>query len=105
MASILAFERKEPTFRVKQHASFGLRGLKFAGDDEEAGTFTGYGAVFNNVDAGGDLIVKGAFKETLREWKKERKLPKMLWQHGGGWAGSAADMLPIGKWLSMEEDD
>lgn len=98
-------QRKEADFRVKQHASFGLREIKFAGDEEAPGTFTGYGAVFGNEDLGGDVIVKGAFKDTLKEWKKQKKLPKMLWQHGGGWAGSAEDMLPIGKWLSMEEDD
>lgn len=99
-------ELKDTAFRVKQHAAFGLREIKFAsGDNEAPGTFTGYGAVFGNEDLGGDVIVKGAFKDTLADWAKQKKLPKMLWQHGGGWSGSAEDMLPIGKWLSMEEDD
>lgn len=97
-------ERKDTTFRVPQHSSFGLRELKFADDGEAEGTFTGYGAVFGNEDGGGDVIIKGAFKDTLRAWKAGKRSIKMLWQHGGGW-GSSEGMLPIGKWLSMEEDD
>lgn len=32
----------------------------------EAGAFTGYASVFDNVDQGGDVIEKGAFKEFVR---------------------------------------
>ncbi len=69
----------------------------------EDGTFSGYGAVFNNEDNGGDVILKGAFKKSLAEWKSKGKLPKMLLQHGA-W-GSVDGLLPIGVWTSMEEDD
>lgn len=68
------------------------------------GTFEGYGAVFGNVDAYGDVIQKGAFKDTIRDWKKQKRLPPMLVQHGG-WMMSDSDGLPIGKWEAMEEDD
>jgi HK97 family phage prohead protease len=74
---------------------------KFA-EGGEPGEFTGYGAVFGNVDMGGDLIVKGAFRKTLAEWKAKKKMPKMLLQHGGAFTDG---MLPIGVWTSMEEDD
>jgi uncharacterized protein len=76
--------------------------LKFAAD--KTGAFSGYGAIFGNVDQGGDLIEKGAFKDTLRGWEDKGKLPPMLLQHGGGFLGSANDMLPIGKWTAMEEN-
>lgn len=76
--------------------------LKFATD--KSGVFSGYGAIFGNVDQGGDLIQKGAFKDTLRAWEDKGKLPPMLLQHGGGFLGGADDMLPIGKWTSMEEN-
>lgn len=46
--------------------------------DEEAGTFTGYAAVFGNVDFDGDLIEPGAFRKTIRE--SGGKVP-ILWQH------------------------
>jgi len=61
-------------------------------------------AVFGNVDAYGDVIVPGAFKETLRDWKKQKRLPPMLVQHGG-WMMSDDDGIPIGKWTAMEEDE
>lgn len=79
--------------------------VKFSGAAAD-GTFSGYGAIFGNVDATGDVIEKGAFKRTLREWEDKGKLPPMLLQHGGGgmFGGSADDLLPVGKWLSMEEN-
>jgi hypothetical protein len=77
--------------------------VKFA-DDDSPGTFEGYGAVFGNIDAYGDVIQKGAFKETLREWKTTKRLPPMLIQHGG-WGLGDMDGLAIGKWTSMAEDD
>lgn len=69
----------------------------------KAGTFSGYGAVFGNVDAHGDLIEHGAFAASLQDWKAKGKLPKMLLQHGGMF-GQVDDMLPIGRWTSMSED-
>jgi len=69
------------------------------------GTFSGYGSVFENVDYGGDAIKKGATVQSLKDWKSKGKMPKMLLQHGGGYMGSAEDMLPIGSWTHMEEDN
>lgn len=90
---------------MKRDQFFAPFEVKFAdGDGAEVGTFEGYGAVFGNVDSYGDVIAKGAFKDTLREWKKQRRLPPMLSQHGG-WMMVDTDALPIGKWESMEEDD
>lgn len=75
-------------------------------DSSPDGSFSGYGAFFGNIDAYGDVIQKGAFKETLREWKKSGASPPMLLNHGGGFfGGSPEDDLPIGVWSSMEEDD
>lgn len=85
-----------------RRGSIGLSELKFDSSGGE-GTFTGYGAVFGNVDLGGDVIVKGAFRDTLRAWKSGQRSIKMLWQHAMGM--SAEDAVPIGKWLDMEEDE
>ena len=76
--------------------------LKFA-SDTKPGSFSGYGAVFDNIDDGGDMIAKGTFADTLAEWKTKGKMPKMLWHHGLGM--SSEDLLPIGYWTGMEEDD
>lgn len=79
--------------------------VKFATDDVAAdGTFEGYGAAFGNVDSYGDVIVKGAFKASLREWSKAKSLPAMLVQHGG-YMMTDMDALPVGKWIEMSEDD
>ncbi len=77
--------------------------VKFA-DGGTPGAFEGYGAVFGNTDAYGDVIQKGAFKETLRDWSKSKKLPPMLVQHGG-WMMTDMDALPVGVWEGMSEDD
>jgi HK97 family phage prohead protease len=74
-------------------------------NDPTAMEFSGYGAVFNNVDSYGDVIAPGAFAETLREAKGGGVWPAMLLQHGGGMlGGSAEDQTPIGIWTAMEED-
>jgi HK97 family phage prohead protease len=77
--------------------------VKFASD--KTGVFSGYGAIFGNVDSYGDVIEKGAFKDTLRAWEDKGKYPPMLLQHGGGmFGGNADDLLPVGKYTSMEEN-
>jgi HK97 family phage prohead protease len=90
-----------------EHYGFGIEDLEIKLAENDTGTkvghFKGYGSVFNVIDAGGDLIKQGAFSATLADWAKKGKMPPMLLQHGGFY-GSVDDMLPLGKWLSMEED-
>lgn len=74
------------------------------GDDAQAMAFSGYGSVFNQVDSYGDVIVKGAFRDTLRDAKKSGNWPAMLSQHGG-WGMGADDLTPVGIWTDMAEDD
>jgi HK97 family phage prohead protease len=40
----------------------------------EEGVFSGYGAVFGNLDSGGDIIEKGAFTKTLKDWSRVKVL-------------------------------
>jgi hypothetical protein len=46
-------------------------------DGEGEGSFTGYAAVFHNVDLGGDIIAPGAFTKTIAE-KQDHPV---LWAH------------------------
>jgi len=80
--------------------------IKFATDavDDKTGEFTGYGAAFGNIDAHGDVIARGAFKASLRDWRTRKELPPMLLQHGG-FGMVDTDGIPIGKWTAMEEDE
>ncbi len=64
-----------------------------AADD---GTFEGYGSVFNITDRGGDIVIPGAFANTLAEAKKSGRMPAMLWQHN--------QREPIGVYSEMSED-
>ncbi len=78
--------------------------VKLAGNGgADAMTFSGYGAVFGNVDAYGDVIQPGAFADTLASAQKSGQFPAMLLQHGG-WGMDAASMMPVGIWTSLSED-
>lgn len=75
--------------------------VKFAPDTM---SFEGYGAVFGNVDAYGDVIEPGAFANYLSDVQSGRQQwPAMLLQHGG-YGMTAEDMTPIGVWTSLAED-
>jgi HK97 family phage prohead protease len=73
--------------------------LKLAdtGADVKDGTIEGYASVFNLLDRGGDIVMPGAFKKSLAEWRKLKQMPSMLFAH---------DMKqPIGVWTEIAEDD
>ena len=64
-------------------------------DNKEYGTFEGYGSVFGNTDLGNDVIQKGAFTKSLRDFRTADNV-KLLYQH-------KSDM-PIGKFDEIYED-
>ncbi|TWF53307.1 HK97 family phage prohead protease [Neorhizobium alkalisoli] len=68
------------------------------------GRFSGYGAVFGNVDSHRDVIERGAFLSSLAAWKTRGKLPPMRLMHGSAGNPFQHDDLPVGKWLDMRED-
>ena len=71
--------------------AFGDVEVKF--DANVKGRFTGYASKFNGVDAYGDTIMPGAYKDTI----ENRQRPVALrWNHYGP---------IIGKWWSMKEDE
>lgn len=63
--------------------------------DDESGEFSGYAAVFGNIDSGRDVIERGAFSKTIRE---DFDRIKILSQHNDC-------ELPIGKPLELREDE
>ncbi len=87
-----------------EHKSCTITELKFAEGDTETMTFEGYGAVFDNIDAYGDLILPGAFADTLADSQKSGNWPAMLLQHGGGGFFGGGDDTPIGLWTDISED-
>lgn len=85
-----------------ERMSVGLVEVKF--EAPESMSFEGYGAVFGNVDAYGDVIEPGAFAKFLSDAKSgAQPWPAMLSQHGG-FGLTAEDMTPIGVWTDLAED-
>lgn len=81
-----------------------LSEVKLAGSDPAEMKFSGYGAVFGNMDAYGDVIEPGAFAQFLAEAKAGRMpWPSMLSQHGG-FGLTADDLTPVGVWDDLAED-
>lgn len=68
------------------------------------GVFSGYGAVFDNIDSHRDVIRRGSFEKSLRDWRAKGKLPAMKLMHGSSGNPFRHDDLPIGKWTDMRED-
>lgn len=64
---------------------------------DDGGSFSGYASVFGVQDSDGDVIVKGAFANTLQRARESGRMPKMLWQHNPSQI--------IGKFTEMSEDD
>ena len=76
---------------LKKSLSFKLNTI------QEDGFFSGYGSNFGNVDSYGDIVVKGAFTDTIADWKSRGKMPPVLWNH--------KYTEPIGVYSKIEEDE
>lgn len=63
----------------------------------DAGEFEGYASVFDVVDLHNERVARGAFEESLKEWRAKNRLPPMLWQHNMD--------EPIGFFTEMAEDE
>jgi len=78
--------------------------FQFAPRVSDDGKFSGYGAVFGNVDSHRDVIERGAFTKSLEAWRAKGRWPHMRLQHGSAGNVFRHDDLPIGRWLSLYED-
>jgi HK97 family phage prohead protease len=64
---------------------------------DDTGMFEGYASVFGVQDSDGDVIMKGAFKNTIVKSKETGRMPKMLLQH---------DIRNlVGKYTDIQEDE
>jgi HK97 family phage prohead protease len=57
---------------------------------------SGYASVFGVQDQGGDVVLKGAYENSLAVLKASGRSVKMLWQHD--------PVRPIGVWDEVRED-
>jgi HK97 family phage prohead protease len=77
-----------------EYKLFPVDDFEFKSDGEQTGYFRARVAVFNNVDDGGDRIVYGAFRASL----KSNPRPPIVWSHQ--W-----NIPPIGQTLKETETD
>lgn len=63
----------------------------------ETGTFEGYGSVFGVKDSYDEIVLPGAFADSLAVHKAAGTMPAMLWQHRSA--------EPLGVYTSMVEDN
>lgn len=78
--------------------------VKAVGDGDNGlalGQFTAYASVFGNIDSYRDMVVKGAFADTLAEWKSSGDPIPLYWSH----LMSADPMMNLGEITSASEDD
>lgn len=61
------------------------------------GEFEGYASVFDVIDFYREVVIPGAFADTIAAWRQKDRFPPALWQHS--W------YEPIGPITEMEEDE
>ncbi len=68
---------------------------EFKEDDDGFVTFEGYASTYGNIDRGGDVVMTGAFDETVKDFQGTDKLP-ILWQHSHD--------MPLGVFTDISSD-
>lgn len=76
--------------------------VKAAGTEDglEDGQFTAYASVFGNVDSYGDIVVAGAFAESLKGWEESGNVIPLLFGHN-----MSDPDYNIGAIVKAEEDE
>jgi HK97 family phage prohead protease len=64
--------------------------------DEDSGTFEGYASVFDVKDSYNEVVLPGAFADSLKTHFRQGTMPALLWQHDPS--------QPIGVWDDLAED-
>ncbi|MFI0847728.1 HK97 family phage prohead protease, partial [Mesorhizobium sp. IMUNJ 23232] len=80
--------RVQDRARERKYAGFRLAGV------EPDGAFSGYASLFDTVDLGKDMVVRGAFARSIRD--RGAAGIRMLYQHDPA--------EPIGVWTELRED-
>lgn len=71
--------------------------IKEIEEDDKYFHFKGYASTFGNVDRGGDVVLKGAFVDSLNEMNRAGDVLPALWQHNSN--------EPVGIYKEVYEDN
>lgn len=87
---------------ISEHPAVGTKAgvAKFKTDGLAEGEFIAYASVFGNKDSYGDVVVKGAFSNTLQAWQGKGVPIPLLWGHN-----TADPDFNVGEILTAEEDE
>ena len=77
---------------IRASAPRSMRPLAIA---DAHGVFVGYASLFNRRDAAGDIVMPGAFRESLKQ--RGPQGIRMLFQHNPA--------EPVGSWIDIEENE
>lgn len=88
--------------KLGPHADAGTKAVvvKFKTDGLAEGEFIGYASVFGNKDSYGDVVLPGAFTNTLADWKAKGIPIPLLWGHN-----TADPDFNLGELVEATEDD
>lgn len=92
-------EKSSPQLMYK-NAAIGSVNLKENTEEGTTGVFTGYASVFNNVDSYGDMVLPGAFSESLKTYRESGAGIPCYWSHR-----MDDPEMCIGETITAEEDD
>ena len=73
------------------------KSIEIKSTNDATGEFTGYISVFDVVDHARDVVLKGAFANSIKKLDDNDRFLPCLWQHDSH--------QPIGKFTKLEEDD
>lgn len=85
-----------------EHPTTGTKDLvvKFKTDGLQEGEFIGYASIFGNKDSSGDVVIAGAFANTLAEWARKGVPIPLLWGHN-----TSDPDFNLGEIIDAVEDD
>lgn len=79
---------------------FAIRVKEDERDGLADGEFIGYASIFGNVDSYGEVVAKGAFEKSLKEWSESGGVLPVLWGHN-----MSDPDYNVGGVVSAAEDD
>lgn len=83
------------TTSLERKAFSGTLEVKSASESGDQGIVVFMASVFGNKDSDGDIVVPGAFSQSIKSWSQKGRTPPVLFQHD--WD------RPIGKVTELEE--